>query len=89
MKSVVFISISMSRFSNLKEILALHCAVNEIPFKCGDQSPKISIVDRQKDGYAIAVKKRCCLKCIRDVLEKKNFSVSEDEKYLIISTASY
>ena len=86
MKSKVFISILMTTFSKLEEVLALHCAVNNIPFRCGELSPKLSIVDRQKDGYVIAVKKKCCLRCIRHFLESENLSVSEDEKYLIISS---
>jgi hypothetical protein len=86
MKLKVPISILMTASSNLKKILALHCAVNDISFRCGELSPKISIVDRQKDGYVIAVKKRCCLTCIRHFLKSENLSVSEDEKYLIISS---
>jgi len=71
---------------NFKDILALHRAVKNIPFRCGELSPRISVVDRQKDGYVIAVKKRCCLRCVRQFLESETLSVSEDEKYLIIST---
>ena len=76
----------MKPVSNLKDILALHSAAKSLPFKCGDQSPKISIVDQQKDGYVIAIKKRCCLRCIRHLIESKNLSAIEDENYLIIRT---
>ena len=74
----------MEFFSSFEDVLALHEALSSLPFKCGDHSPKIRIVDRQKDGYVIAVKKKCCLMCVRHFLEDRGFSVSEDEKYLIV-----
>jgi hypothetical protein len=76
----------MTTVPNLEDVIALHNALRKIPFKCGDHSPKICIVDHQKDGYVIAVKKRCCLRCIRKFLEKLNLSVKEDEDYLTISS---
>ncbi len=86
MKLFVVANSIMTTVSNFKEILAFHCAIKNIDFKCGEQSPKISLIDRQKDGYVIAIKKRCCLRCIRDFLKSKNLSVSEDENYLFIRT---
>jgi hypothetical protein len=74
----------MESVSNFEEVLALHDAMSRLPFRCGEHSPKIRIVDRQKDGYVVAVKKKCCLMCIRHFLEGRDFSVSEDEKYLIV-----
>jgi hypothetical protein len=74
----------MGSASNFSDVLALHDALSRLPFRCGDHSPKIRIVDRQKDGFVIAVKKKCCLMCIRSFLEGRGFSVSEDEKYLIV-----
>lgn len=76
----------MKPVSNFKDILALHRAVKNIPFKCGEQSPKISIVDQQNDGYVIAVKKRCCLRCVRHFVESRELSVDEDGNYLTIRT---
>jgi len=70
--------------SNFEDVLALHDALSRVPFRCGAYSPRFSIVDRQKDGYVIAVKKKCCLMCVRHFLEGRGFSVSEDEKYLIV-----
>lgn len=77
----------MESASNFDDILALHNAVRSLPFRCGDQSPKISIVDKQKDGFVIAVKKKCCLRCIRHLLKDMNLTASEDEKYLSIKTS--
>jgi hypothetical protein len=71
-------------FSSFEDVLALHDALSRLPFRCRDYSPRISIVDRQKDGFVIAVKKKCCLVCIRHFLEGRGLSVSEDEKYLIV-----
>jgi len=76
----------MGSASDFEEVLALHEAMSRVPFRCGDHSPKIRIVDRQKDGYIVAVKKECCLMCIRQFLAGRGLSVSEDEKYLIIRT---
>jgi hypothetical protein len=72
--------------SNFRDVLALHDALGNLPFRCDGQCPRFSIVDRQKDGYVIAVKKDCCLRCIKHFLEVMNFSFSEDEKYLTIRT---
>ena len=78
-------SILMESVSNFEEVLALHDAMSRVPFRCGVHSPKIRIVDRQKDGYVVAVKKECCLRCIRHFLEGLGLSASEDEKYLIVT----
>jgi hypothetical protein len=74
----------MESNSIFNDVLALYDAMSSLPFRCGDYSPKIRIVDRQKAGYVVAVKKKCCLRCIRQFLEGRGFSVSEDEKYLIV-----
>jgi len=70
--------------SNFEDVLALHEAMSSLPFRCGEHSPKIRIVDRQRDDYVVAVKKKCCLVCVRQFLEGRGLSVSEDEKYLIV-----
>jgi hypothetical protein len=72
--------------SNFDDVLVLHNAVSSLPFRCGDQSPRISIVDKQTDGYVIAIRKKCCSRCIRYFLKVMDLSVNEDEKYLIIRT---
>ena len=76
----------MKSVSTFKDVLALHTAVKNIPFKCGEQSPKISIVDQQKDGYVIAIKKQCCLRCVRHFVKSRELSVIEDDNYLTIRT---
>jgi hypothetical protein len=86
MKSIWVIFVLMKSASNFNDVLVLHNAVSNLPFRCGDQSPRISIVDRQKDGYVIAIKKKCCLRCIRYFLKVMDLSVNEDKKYLIIRT---
>ena len=85
MKSILGYVHLMKTVSNFEDILALHNAIRNLPFRCGDQSPRISIVDQQKEGYVIAVKKGCCLRCIRHFLKAKNLSVKEDKNYLTIS----
>ena len=86
MKCIVDISLVMKPVSTFKDVLALHRAIKNISFKCGEQSPKISIVDQQNDGYVIAVKKRCCLRCVRHFVESRKLSVDEDDNYLTIRT---
>jgi hypothetical protein len=58
--------------SNFDDVLVLHNAV--------------SSVDKQTDGYVIAIRKKCCSRCIRYFLKVMDLSVNEDEKYLIIRT---
>ena len=86
MKSIWVILVLMESASNFKEILALHDAISDLPLRYDGQCPRISIVDRQKDGYVIVVKKICCLRCVKHFLEVMIFSFSEDEKYLTIRT---
>ena len=57
MKLFAVVYFIMATVSNFKEILALHCAMKNIDFKCGEQSPKISLIDHQKDGMLLQSRK--------------------------------
>ena len=77
---------------NFTQTMALHRAVSATLFKCLSESPKITVVDNQKEGYVLKIKKnsakKCChCCCIRKLSENHNLQVTEDEKYLTIHSS--
>ena len=74
---------------NFTETMTLYRAISALTLKCPNEPFKISIIDNQKDGYTLKVKKgidqKCCnCCCIRNFSKHCNFQVSEDSKYLSI-----
>jgi hypothetical protein len=69
------------------EIMVLHRDILALPFRCPEDRPKVSIVDNQKDGYSLKLKKssakECCHGCcVKELIENRNLRVTEDENYL-------
>ncbi|MBN1358916.1 hypothetical protein JW988_09145 [Candidatus Bathyarchaeota archaeon] len=69
--------------------MSLYAVVSASVFKCLGEPPKVSVVDNQKDGYVLKIKKKtakkccnCC--CIRYLSENHNLQVTEDDNYLTI-----
>lgn len=67
----------------------LYTAVSESLFKCLGEPPKISVVDNQKQGYVLKIRKKsakkccnCC--CVRNLSKNHNLQITEDERYLTI-----
>jgi hypothetical protein len=75
----------------MPEIMDLHRTVLAFPFSCLGEPPKISVVDNQKEGYVLKIKKksakkccRCC--CIKNLCKSMNLRLTEDESYLTINS---
>ena len=76
-------------YLNFAETMSLYKTVSTSLFKCFGETPKISLVDNQKEGYVLKIRKKsakkcchCC--CVRNFIENHNIQVTEDERYLTI-----
>jgi hypothetical protein len=71
-------------------MLVLYRTVSAFPFKCLAESPKICIVDNQKEGYFLKIKKDsdrkfCLYCCIKKSFRNYNLIVAQDERYVTLS----
>lgn len=69
--------------------MSLYTAVSALLFKCPGKPPKISVVDNQKEGYVLKIRKKsakkCCnYCCVKYFAKVHNLQVTEDERYLTI-----
>ena len=68
--------------------MALYRAFSAGRFRCSGAKPKVCVVDCQKEGYALVIKRdlarKYCLCCIKDFFSDKGFRTREDENYLTI-----
>ncbi|KON32086.1 hypothetical protein AC478_01340 [miscellaneous Crenarchaeota group-1 archaeon SG8-32-3] len=67
----------------------LHRKISTTLFKCLNKNLKISVVDNQKQGYVLKIKKesakKCCnCCCVRILSKQNNLRVTEDDSYLTI-----
>jgi hypothetical protein len=74
---------------NFTQTIALHRRVSATLFKCLNETPKISVVDNQKQGYVLKIKKKsvkkCCnYCCVRVFSKENNVQVTEDDNYFTI-----
>jgi hypothetical protein len=72
--------------------MALYNATSAVLFKCLGEPPKISVVDNQKQGFVLKIKKssakKCChCCCIRKFSMDHKLQVTEDENYLTIQSS--
>jgi len=72
--------------------MSLYKAVSTVLFKCLGEPPKISVVDNQKQGYVLKIRKNSAKKCghyccIRNFSKNCNIQVTEDERYLTIQSS--
>jgi len=68
--------------------MALYRAFSYGRFRCSGAMPKVSVVDYQREGYALVIRKgtakKFCLRCIKDFFSNKGLRAREDENYLTI-----
>jgi hypothetical protein len=74
---------------NFIETMALYRAISAFSLDCSNESPKICIVDNQKEGYVLKIRMEsapeyCHWSCIKNFSKNHNFQVTEDGKYLSI-----